>query len=179
MVNSVDHDVNDLNQLVLDFRKRLFEPNFFLLVLANTDFKLQSKERVLVLGVRLVVSLDDFLGCWVLSICSLESFEEVNVFVDGLGSQISDLIAHQCGDRVEESCCLILVKIFELITEDINSLFGPLRVKHLTNIINFGILPLIELFKRNWMVFWLEEVYEQSLVIILFTPYSHEFQSSL
>ena len=37
---------------------------------------------MLVLGIRLVVSIDDFLGCWVFSIFSLESFEEVNIFVD-------------------------------------------------------------------------------------------------
>jgi hypothetical protein len=50
-----------------------------------------------------------------------EALEEFNVVIDRLGGQITNLVGHQGCNGIEEGLCLVLIKVLELLTQDLNS----------------------------------------------------------
>ena len=126
VVNSLDHMLHDLDKDVLNGGQSVLLLILLFLVLLGAlgssehnlcalDLNIQRQERLLEGSIRVVFAPDDLLGQWVLPIFLAEAPEELDVFVDGVGSKLASLVTHERGDRVEEGLGLITVEVLKLL----------------------------------------------------------------
>ena len=140
LVNFLDHEGDDTDKVLENLHLVFSELDSFFILL-----KLEGDESGFKGFIRAVFTLDDLLGRWVSPFRFLETTVEFDVFGDGTGDKVADLVTHESSNGVAEVLGLVLVKVVEFLSQDVSSTFAPFGSEQGTDVVSLSLLQAVEL----------------------------------
>ena len=174
VIDSLHHECHNLNEVFLHCLGWLLE-----LDRGSLDVKRYCEETLLKLVIWAIVTPDDLLWRRVLAVGFAEATEELYILVDRVCAELTSLVAHESGDGVKECLGLVSVQVLKLLTQDINGAVLPVLVQEVADALDLRCLVLSEDLETDRLVFRLEQVDKESVVVLVIAPDSEKLEGCL
>lgn len=74
---------------------------------------------------------------------------------------------------------MVLIQIFEFLSENVDRRIFPIFVEQVLHLFNLVLLAINEPFERQTLLILLQQVDQERIAVVLFSPHAHQFEGGL